>query len=586
MAAPMGRWPVLLLCRALRFPRRAEERLRVAEVRFGSTEVAAVAPVVGEQQAPFSEVPAADTVIGIRKKTYSEILAERQEQAKRTVLINCPYKISEKKLLKYLSSHGNVKDHFFYETHGLYAVIEFSKADSIASMQDGIRTPQLENEGFVPFKSRIFTLTYKNPPNDDAEVLSVPRCAQTAMPVGDLVTKLCKANSVSDQLLMLTEMYQLTEENTRLRFLVCSLVQDITEAYFPNCTVKPFGSSVNTFGKLGCDLDMLLDLDEVKNMNRKKTGPFKLEYLIRRVPNQRVATQRILSAVAEFIDNCGPGCIGVQKILHARCPLVKFSHQPSGFQCDLTANNRIAFKSSELLYLYGSLDPRVRVLVFSVRCWARVHGITNIIPGHWVTNFALTLMVLFFLQKRKPYIIPTLDQLKGLADAEDKQIIEGYDCTFVSNLNKIEPTKNTETLDMLLLEFFQFYGKFDFNKYSLNIRKGREQNKPEAAALHIQNPFESNLNVSKNVSAAQLERFVTLAQDSAWLLHQELNDPSSNRSQPWGLAALLHTPAVKKNGHKQVKTNKIQAIENIRGLLASLKSNAQSGKRSFGTQAC
>lgn len=75
----------------------------------------------------------------------------------------------------------------------------------------------------------------------------------------------------------------------------------------------------------------------------------------------------------------------------------------------------IAIKSSELLYIYGCLDPRVRALVFSIRCWARVHGLTNSVPGTWITNFSLTMMVMFFLQRRSPPIIPTLDQLKELA---------------------------------------------------------------------------------------------------------------------------------------------------------------------------
>lgn len=76
---------------------------------------------------------------------------------------------------------------------------------------------------------------------------------------------------------------------------------------------------------------------------------------------------------------------------------------------------RVAVKSTELLYLYGELDPRVRFLVFTVRCWARAHNVTSNIPGAWITNFSLTVMVLFFLQKRNPPIIPTLDHLKQLA---------------------------------------------------------------------------------------------------------------------------------------------------------------------------
>ncbi|XP_012510299.1 PREDICTED: poly(A) RNA polymerase, mitochondrial [Propithecus coquereli] len=221
---------------------------------------------------------------------------------------------------------------------------------------------------------------------------------------------------VDDQLNTLLKESELTEENTRLRYLTCSLIEDIAAAYFPDCIVRPFGSSVNTFGKLGCDLDMFLDLDEIGKLStHKSSGNFLMEFQVKNVPSERIATQKILSVIGECLDHFGPGCVSVQKILNARCPLVRFSHQPSGFQCDLTTNNRIALKSSELLYIYGALDSRVRALVFSIRCWARAHSLTSSIPGAWITNFSLTMMVIFFLQRRSPPILPTLDLLKTLA---------------------------------------------------------------------------------------------------------------------------------------------------------------------------
>lgn len=65
-----------------------------------------------------------------------------------------------------------------------------------------------------------------------------------------------------------------------------------------------------------------------------------MEYQMKRLPSERLATQKILSVIGDCLDNFGPGCIGIQKILNARCPLVKFSHQATGFQCDLSVSNR------------------------------------------------------------------------------------------------------------------------------------------------------------------------------------------------------------------------------------------------------
>ncbi|XP_016016540.2 poly(A) RNA polymerase, mitochondrial [Rousettus aegyptiacus] len=522
-------------------------------------------------------------------KRFSEVQKERREQAQRTVLIHCPNKISEKKFLKYLSQHGPISNHFFYESVGLYAVVEFCQKESVASLQTVTHTPSMGIEAAIPFRSRFFSLKLKNPSNQISEQSHIPCSNQSPPPNKKLFELLRDAESIDDQLNILLKEFQLTEENTKLRYLTCSLIEDVAAAYFPDCAVRPFGSSVNGFGKLGCDLDMFLDLDEIGKSDAHKTsGNFLMEFQVKNVASERIATQKILSVIGECLDHFGPGCVGVQKILNARCPLVRFSHQASGFQCDLTTNNRIALKSSELLYIYGAVDPRVRALVFTVRCWARAHSLTSSIPGAWITNFSLTMMVIFFLQRRSPPILPTLDYLKTLADAEDKCIIEGHNCTFICDLNRIKPSENTETLELLLKEFFEFFGNFSFNKNSINIRQGKEQNKPESSPLHIQNPFETSLNISKNVSQSQLQKFVDLARESAWILDQEDKDHPSS-TQLWGLAALLLPSVAKSTSH--TKKKKKPASERIKNLLESIRSSTTEnstnihGKRTVSTQA-
>uniref|UniRef100_A0A8I6A369 Mitochondrial poly(A) polymerase n=1 Tax=Rattus norvegicus TaxID=10116 RepID=A0A8I6A369_RAT len=485
------------------------------------------------------------------QKKFSEVQKERREQAQRTVLIHCPNNINEKKFLKYLSQHGSISNHFFYESFGLYAVVEFCQKDSINSLQNGTHTPTQSTEAAIPFKSRFLNLKLKNPSNQVSGQSFVQADSQSPPSSKKLFELLSYAESIDAQLTALLKAFQLTEENVRLRHLTCSLIEDIAAAYFPSCVVWPFGSSVNTFGKLGCDLDMFLDLDETGNLSdHKNTGNFLMEFQVKNVPSERVATQKILSVIGECLDNFGPGCVGVQKILNARCPLVRFSHQGSGFQCDLTANNSIALKSSELLYIYGSLDSR----------------------------------------RRSPPILPTLDSLKSMADAEDRCILEGNNCTFIQDINKIKPSGNTETLELLLKEFFEYFGNFAFNKNSINIRQGREQNKPDSSPLYIQNPFETSLNISKNVSQNQLQKFVELARDSAWILEQEKKDQPSSSSHPWGLAALLLPPGAGQTSLSRKKKKKPMS-EKVKGLLASIKSNSPdrstdaSGKRAVSTQA-
>lgn len=72
---------------------------------------------------------------------------------------------------------------------------------------------------------------------------------------------------------------------------------------------------------------------------------------------------------------------------------------------------------SDFLYLMGSLDDRVRPLIFTIRKWAFAVGLTNSSPGRWITNFSLTLLVLAFLQKplHSAPILPSLNRLVTLA---------------------------------------------------------------------------------------------------------------------------------------------------------------------------
>ena len=68
---------------------------------------------------------------------------------------------------------------------------------------------------------------------------------------------------------------------------------------------------------------------------------------------------------------------------------------------------------SELLYTFGQLDPRVHPLVFTIRHWARANQITHSGPGPWISNFTLSLLVMFHLQSVG--VVPSIYTLRSLA---------------------------------------------------------------------------------------------------------------------------------------------------------------------------
>uniref|UniRef100_A0A8C4Q1I4 PAP-associated domain-containing protein n=1 Tax=Eptatretus burgeri TaxID=7764 RepID=A0A8C4Q1I4_EPTBU len=349
-------------------------------------------------------------------------------------------------------------------------------------------------------------------------------------------------HEVDGQLEGLVQHMQLTEEDIRLRFLVCSLLQDLCTAILPSVQIQPFGSSVNLFGRVGCDLDMFLDLGNL-NIERKRTRVQRdssLEFQVKMFRCERVATQTILSVVGNLLQHISPSFDSIQKVLNARCPVLRFCHSPSNLNCDLTASNRIALCMSETLNAFAQVDARVRPLVFAIRCWARAQNLTSTVSGAWITNFSLTLLVLFFLQQCSPSVIPTISHLRKLADRIDHRVIDSVNCTIVSDLSKITPSNNKQSLEDLLHGFFDFYGSFPFQKKSINIRTGQVQRRSDDSPMEIINPFEENLNVSKNVNKRQLLHFVELSQNASLKLEKQ-HQLSSNQS--WGLMTLLqHGP--------------------------------------------
>lgn len=182
----------------------------------------------------------------------------------------------------------------------MYAVTEFAQRESVDSILESAAIPNTSHESTVPFKSRLLSLKNLGPADSSNQKSNQQNHPQTTIPINELMKRLSREETVSSeplqdmnvhesvnallilnepshcshpqitqQLTSLTEAYQLTDENIRLRFLVCSLLRDIAAAYFPECTIAPFGSSVNGFGKLGCDLDMFLDLDGISGRNMK-----------------------------------------------------------------------------------------------------------------------------------------------------------------------------------------------------------------------------------------------------------------------------------------------------------------------------
>lgn len=181
----------------------------------------------------------------------------------------------------------------------------------------------------------------------------------------------------------------------------------------------------------------------------------------------------------------------------------------------------------------------MRPLVFVVRRWAQAIQLTSKTRTNTITNFQLTCLVLSFLQQLSKPILPTVPELVKSAQKSDIRFSDDHrQYTFLRDISSIDfKTENTSTLDQLLVEFFEFYGSFNFTKYLITLTSKRPIRKIEPTALQIANPFEMEQNWSRNVASEECMALRMHAQNSFAEL-MEMNDTTVADREAWGLLSI------------------------------------------------
>lgn len=475
------------------------------------------------------------------------MMRSRKEEATKSIVVQVNSEHSYPELFSYCSRFGVVKNAFHYkipDAQSHFILVEFQQ---ISECEETLSSCDFhdENPG-VPTASRFLWFKTSNSKKTNEKINHQPPVlfsdATRLIKDENLNELLQAAASVDDQIMILYRATHLTDMGTRLRFLAAKQLETALAGMFPKVQAHLFGSSVNGFGKMGCDLDMILQFQP----DMRTPSNSRLVFHTRaHMSNARSQMQRQMETLGDMMHLLLPGITHVRKILQARVPIIKFNHECLDLEVDLSMNNLSGVYMSELLYIFGEIDERVRPLIFCVRKWASASGLTNNSPGNWITNFSLTLLVIFFLQRQKNPILPTLNFLIKSATPNDIRITDDHiNCTFLRDINNMKFHKqNEDSLSYLLINFFEFYSQFDFKQSAVSLNEGTPVSKLDHSAMWIVNPFESSLNVSKNVSFEELERFKFHVKNAAWILESSFE--SSNEADEksadyfWGLLNLF-----------------------------------------------
>ncbi|XP_074851247.1 terminal uridylyltransferase 7 isoform X2 [Carettochelys insculpta] len=257
---------------------------------------------------------------------------------------------------------------------------------------------------------------------------------------------------------------------------------------FPGARLNLFGSSKNGFGFKQSDLDICMTVDGLETA-------------------EGLDCIRIIEELARVLKKHS-GLRNVLPITTAKVPIVKFFHVRSGLEVDISLYNTLALHNTRLLSSYAAIDPRVKYLCYTMKVFTKVCDIGDASRGS-LSSYAYTLMVLYFLQQRKPPVIPVLQEIYR-ESKKPEILVDGWNIYFFDKLDELpacwpEYGSNTESVGELWLGLLRFYTEeFDFKEHVICIRRKNLlttfKKQWTSKYIVIEDPFDLNHNLGAGLS--------------------------------------------------------------------------------------
>uniref|UniRef100_A0A8C4WWK0 Terminal uridylyl transferase 4 n=1 Tax=Eptatretus burgeri TaxID=7764 RepID=A0A8C4WWK0_EPTBU len=278
------------------------------------------------------------------------------------------------------------------------------------------------------------------------------------------------------------------QEESKRDQMLNSLERFIQREFDKCARLTLFGSSKNGFGFRHSDLDICLTFEGYQSA-------------------EELNCKQLIEDLAHALRK-HTGLKNILPITTAKVPIVKFEYM-CGLEADISLYNTLAQHNTRLLYMYSSIDSRVRILGYTMKVFAKVCDIGDASRGS-LSSYAYTLMVLHFLQQRDPPVIPVLQELCNEGQNEPRKMVDGWDVTFCSNLEMLDRLwagrgKNRETVGELWLGLLRYYTEcWQPSRKVVCVRRHAPLSTFEkewtASHMAIEDPFDLSHNLGAGVS--------------------------------------------------------------------------------------
>ncbi|KAJ8976310.1 hypothetical protein NQ317_010264 [Molorchus minor] len=287
---------------------------------------------------------------------FLERINLRRTEARRSLLVQVQSAQSFKELHTYCNSLGTVK-YMFHYTVGMeplhFIIVEFANESDVSNILSA--SSFIEENTTIPTQSQFLWFRASNRKlaklkQSKSAILSAENGTRL-FNEEEINSALNSCKNVSEQMQELYNMTKLNDTGTRLRYLTARQIENAVYGMFPYASAYPFGSSVNGFGKMDCDLDLVLRLVD-KKINKDSRLIFHCK-----APSgsERTVSQRHMESVGDLIHFFLPGCTNVRRILQARVPIIKYHQQLTDIECDLSMSNMSGVHMSDFFVHNGRM---------------------------------------------------------------------------------------------------------------------------------------------------------------------------------------------------------------------------------------
>lgn len=274
-------------------------------------------------------------------------MIERRLEALRTIVVQVASRNSFSELHRHCQQFGEINNSFYYESRlyrNHYILLEYKDVESAnEALRSGIYNVNSSNNLAMLAKSRFLWLRAVN--NKKQTTQSEDSAAKLRhddniyeVPKDLLVATLTQANSLSEQITLLHEHIHLNDLSIRLRFFGALQIESALSGVFSDLIAYPFGSSVNGFGKIGSDLDVVLSHSKA-NKTAESNGRLVFYAPLTETTSEREILKQQIKGIGEMIKYLLPGSAEVLTIAKARVPIVKYYQKLLNLNIDVSTTN-------------------------------------------------------------------------------------------------------------------------------------------------------------------------------------------------------------------------------------------------------